>query len=70
MKEHHHLWYRAKLSGRARDARQAEEAARRLFGAGYPHSSRLANIHARAALVYEQALAQLDKETETPSGPA
>jgi hypothetical protein len=51
------FWLRERLERRAKDARQAEENARRMHSGGYPDAQYLADVHARVAAVYEQAVA-------------
>jgi hypothetical protein len=50
------FWLRERLERRAKDARQAEEYARRMHSGGYPDAQYLADVHARVAAIYEQAV--------------
>jgi hypothetical protein len=52
-------WLAGKLARRAKDARQAEAYIRKLSPDGYPYAQRLADVHARAAEVYEAELRAL-----------
>lgn len=58
-------WLGGRLARRAIDARQAEEYTRRLHAAAYPYAERLANIHAAAARLYEEALAEVQAELDS-----
>ena len=57
-----HHWLRVRLRQRAKDARQAQKSVENLHGGGYPDAKYLAEIHGKAADIYEQALAALDAE--------
>jgi hypothetical protein len=49
-------WLRLRLANRASDARQAEARVRRLNPEAYPHAALLAEVHARVAQIYEEAM--------------
>lgn len=57
-------WLGGRLERRAKDARQAETAIRTMDPKGYPHAQRLANVHAKAAEIYEQAVEEVKRELE------
>jgi hypothetical protein len=55
----------ASLTNRAQEMRTAENRCRHAYTRGYMHGAaqRLADVYAKAALVFEAELVQLEKET-------
>jgi len=55
-------WITQRLARHAAEVRQDEHTARIFDTNAYPNARRLAEVHARAAAVYEAALAELEAE--------
>lgn len=58
-------WLLQRLDRRAKDARQAQLTAVKMWLTAYPDATYLANVHGEAAEVYERAILAITAEVST-----